>query len=454
MDFKEKKVAVIGTGMEGISSFEFFSKKEAFVTLCDQKPESSLESWKLKKAKDLGAKIICGEKYLADLTSFDIVCRSPGVRRDLPEIANAENKGVEITSQTKLFFDRSRAPIIGVTGTKGKGTTASLIYEILKSADKRVFLGGNIGKPPLDFVDQVTADSLVVLELSSFQLIDLTKSPQIAVILMITSEHLDWHKDTAHYIKAKEPIVKYQNENDFAVINKDFPVSLKLGESSVAKKYYFSTKGIVERGSYIDKGFIVSVTNGWTTIAKIADVKIPGEHNLQNICAATAVAGILNIPPEIISAAVRSFEGLPHRLEFVREVDGVRFYNDSASTTPETAIAAVKAFKNPKIIILGGSSKKSDFSQLAEAIVGNNVKAAILIGEEAKRIRQAIDAAGKFSGEIIEGLQTMQEIVNKAKDLARPGDVVILSPACASFDMFKNYQDRGDQFKEVVNQLG
>jgi len=450
--FKDKKVAVIGAGVEGISTADYLASKGAVVSLLDKKIGTEIETKRLDQVKKLRVKYCFGKDYLSSLEDFEIVFRSPGVRRDLPEIINAEKAGTQITSQIKLFFDLCSAPIVGITGTKGKGTTASLIYEILKAAGKKVFLGGNIGKPPLDFLDQVTADSLVVLELSSFQLMDLEKSPHIAVVLMITSEHLDWHKDVDEYTKAKGRIVKYQNENDFVVINKDFPSSLKLGEASRAKKYYVSTKESLERGAYIDKGFIVSVTNGWTTIAKIDEVKIPGEHNLQNIAAAVAVAGILEIPPDIISKTIISFKGLPHRLEFVREVNGVKFYSDSASTTPETAIAAVKAFKNPKIVILGGSSKQSDFGQLGRAISTNNLKAVILIGEEAKRIKEAIGVA-KFSGEVIEGLKTMEEIVEKAKDLAKPGDVAILSPACASFDMFKNYLDRGEQFKATVNSL-
>ena len=452
-NFKDKKVAVVGAGVEGISTANYLISKGAEVTLLDKKREREVEPAKIDQIKKLPVKIRFGEDYLSNLGKVEIVFRSPGVKRDLPEIIEAEKSGVGITSQTKLFFDLCPCPIIGVTGTKGKGTTASLISEILKAAGKKVFLGGNIGQPPLDFVDQVTSDSLVVLELSSFQLIDLEKSPHIAVVLMIMSEHLDWHKSVDEYIEAKEPIVKYQNENDFVVLNIDYPASKNIGESSKAQKYYLSTKKNVEHGSYIDKDFIVSVTDGWTTIARTDKIRIPGEHNLQNACAAVAVAGILEVSPEITSNVIKEFKGLPHRLEFVAEIDRVKYYNDSASTTPETAIAAIKAFKEPKTLILGGSTKHSDFSQLGRTIIENNVGAAILIGEEASRINKSISQAGQFSGEIVTGPETMSEIVQKAKKLAKPGDVVILSPACASFDMFKNYPDRGDQFKKAVRNL-
>jgi len=453
MNLKDKKVAVIGAGVEGLSSAAYLISKGANVALLDKKSEEQFGTGQIKEIRKLPIKLVLGKDYLSDFSSFELIFRSPGVRPDLPQLVDAKKRGTIITSQTKLFFDLCPAPIVGITGTKGKGTTASLIFEILKKAGKDAYLGGNIGVPPLQFIDKLKRDSIVLLELSSFQLMDLEKSPHIAVVLMITSEHLDWHKDIEEYTKSKEPIVRYQNENDFVVINKDFPSSLKLGDISRAKRYYFSIKETVERGSYIDKGFVVSVIDGWTTIVRADEVKIPGEHNLQNIVAAVAVAGILEIPPEITHQAVISFKGLPHRLEFVREIGKVKFYNDSASTTPETAIAAIKAFKEPKIVILGGSGKQSDFTEMAKTILTNNIKVMILIGEEVKRIKEAINAAGKFSGTVVEGLKTMQEIVEKAENLSKPGDVVILSPACASFDMFNNYPDRGDQFKDAVKNL-
>ena len=453
MNFKDKKVAVIGAGVEGVSSAKYLTKKKAAVTIFDDKSEDAFDIKALNEAKNLPVELVFGGDYLSSFAKFDFIFRSPGVRPDLPVLVEAKRKGSVITSQTKLFFDICPAPIIGVTGTKGKGTTSTLIYEVLKAAGKKVFIGGNIGKPPLDFLDKVTKDSLVVLELSSFQLIDCEKSPHIAVVLMITSEHQDWHTSDKEYVTAKKSIVKYQTKQDFVVANSDYTIAKKLGEASAAKKYYFSTKNKVDRGAYTDKNFVVSVTNGWATVANIGDIQIPGEHNLQNICAATATGGILEISPQVISKVVASFKGLAHRLEFVTEVGGVKFYNDSASTNPETAVAAIHSFKNPKILILGGSSKNSDFTKLSEEIVKNNVRVVILIGEEAKRIKAAIEKAGKFHGEIIEGLEKMEEVTSRAKEISQTGDVVILSPACASFDMFGNYPERGDQFKEAVKSL-
>jgi len=209
----------------------------------------------------------------------------------------------------------------------------------------------------------------------------------------------------------------------------------------------------VEKGAYIEKGFVVGVTDGWTTIAAAKEIKIPGEHNLQNICAAAAVAGILEIPPETISKVITTFKGLPHRLEFVAQVHGVKYYDDSVATTPEAGMVAVRAFKNPKILILGGSSKKSDFTLLGKTISDYNVKGVVLIGKEAKNIKIAIRSSGRFTGKIVEGLKKMEEIVSAAKDLAEEGDVILLSPACASLDMFENYVDRGNQFKKNIDDL-
>jgi UDP-N-acetylmuramoylalanine--D-glutamate ligase len=452
MDFDGKKIAVIGTGLEGLSSAEFFSKQGACVFVLDQKGEDEIEKEKLEKITHFAKKFIGGNDYLKNLSGYDLIVRSPGVRRDLSEIIDAEKKGTIVTSQTKLFFDACPGKIIGVTGTKGKGTTSSLIYDILKEAGKEVFLAGNIGKPPLDLIDGISEKSLVVLELSSFQLIDLEKSPHIAVVLMITSEHLDWHKSSEEYVKAKGSIVKFQTENDFAVINADFEKSKRIGNLSKAKKYYFSTKSKVERGTFVENDRIFIAGDELREFLNTREVKIPGEHNLQNITAAVTVADVLGVQIEKIKKAVLEFKGLPHRLEFVGDKNGISFYNDSASTNPETAIAAIRSFKNPKILILGGSSKNSDFKELGRIIAAENVKAVILIGEEAKRIKQSIKEAN-FGGQIVEGIGQMRDIVSKAFELAGDGDIVILSPACASFDQYKNYSDRGEKFKLAISGL-
>ncbi len=433
MNFKNLKIAVIGLGIEGEASIKYLSSKGAKVTALDQKQ---------------------GEDYLKDLNSYDLVVRSPGVK--LSTLNGVQP--TKITSQTKLFFDLCPSPIIGVTGTKGKGTTASLIYEMLKAEGKdspggeaSAYLGGNIGKPPFEFLDKLSPQSVVVLELSSFQLQDLTKSPHIAVMLMTTSEHLDWHKDTKEYVTAKRNILSHQNSSDFAIVNRDYPASNESDVFSDGKVYYVSRERGGREGCFVEEGALWIQKDGKKTrLLATSQVKIPGKHNLENACAAAMAANLSGVSFENIAKVLKSFKGLEHRLELVRIVNGVSYYDDSFSTTPETTIAAIEAFKNPEILILGGSSKNSDFTELGRVISSkDNIKAIIGIGVEWPIIKTKIDS----KVQIIEGIKDMHSIVQKASEISSDGDVVLLSPACASFDMFKNYKDRGEQFKIEVSKL-
>lgn len=394
------KVVVLGLGVDTQDVIPYLRDRGDKVTVLDEKN---------------------GDKF-DNLDKYDLIVRSPGVYRYRPELLKTKT---EITSKTKLFFDLCPAKIIGVTGTKGKGTTATLVYEILKAAKKKVFLGGNIGSGVFGILRKLGKDDWIILELSSFQLIDLHKSPHIAVVLMVTSEHQDWHKNIQEYVDAKKNIVAYQRVTDFAVVNKDYPNSVEIGKAARGKVIWVS-------GRDID-----------------LPTRLRGEHNKENIAAAVAVAKIIGVP---FKGIVRGFRGLEHRLEEVRTVGGVTFYNDSFSTTPETAIAAVKSFSEPEIVILGGSSKNSDFSQLGKTIRNSpNVKAVILIGAEGERIYKLLKGL-KFL-KLLRGPTSMEKIVNLAYNTAVSGDVVLLSPACASFDMFKNYKDRGDQFKRQARRL-
>ena len=453
MDLKNKNTAVIGAGIEGISAVKYLAKKGAQIHLLDKKNKDDIDPRILEEIRRLKVNFKFGPNYLDSLQDFEIIFRSPGIRPDLVELINAKEKGIQISSQIKYFFDHCPATIVGITGTKGKGTTSVLAHEILKEANKKVFLGGNIGNPPLDFLDKVTEDCVVVLELSSFQLMDLEKSPHIAVVLSTTSEHMDWHSNTNEYISAKKNMLKYQTEDDFAIISKDSPLAKEIGDSSAAKKYYASINGAVNRGAYLENDEIILITGSKVPIANVNDVQLLGAHNLQNILAAVVVAKLLEIQPDSISKTITTFKGLPHRLEFVKEVGGVKYFDDSASTNVETAIAAINSFENPEILILGGASKNSDFTSLGQEVAKKNIKSVILIGEEANKIQKSIERSGKFSGEIVTGLKKMEEVVKETQQLASSGDIVLLSPACASFDMFKNYQDRGDKFKQAVNFL-
>ena len=297
---------------------------------------------------------------IEDLNGFDFVFRSPGFHPNNPALEKARKGGIEITSATKVFFDLCPCPIVGVTGTKGKGTTSTLIYEMLKSQGFDAYLGGNIGTPPLEFLPKLTKDSKVVLELSSFQLMDLEKSPHVAVMLMTTSEHLDYHKDVYEYVNAKRNIFRFQKESDFAVVNKDYPASNESDIESIGKVYRVSREQGVDQGCFVrGESIVLKMNDEEEVILSTKDIALPGKHNLENVCASIVAALCTGCSMKSIIPVLKKFQGLPHRIEFIRLVKGVKYYNDSFSTTPETAIAAIEAFEEPKILILGGSSKIS-----------------------------------------------------------------------------------------------
>jgi UDP-N-acetylmuramoylalanine--D-glutamate ligase len=461
-EWKNKKVGILGCGVEGVSTAKYLQKKGAEIWVLDKKKKAHIEQRFVTELEAIGVQFSLGEAYLENLSQFAVIVRSPGIKRANPELLQAEKDGVLITSQTNLFFELCPCPIIGVTGTKGKGTTASLIHTMLKAAGKDAYLGGNIGTPPLEFLENLTKESQVVLELSSFQLQDLEKSPHIAVMLMVTSEHLDYHTDIAEYVDAKRNILRFQKATDFAILNRDYLATNESDVETVGKVFFVSREREVAEGCFIkDGGIWIRSTVGSTLVTndgvprekkiiEIEDILLPGKHNLENICAAVMASTIAGVSKEAIVSTLRTFTGLEHRLELVRELDGVKYYDDSFSTTPETAIAGIEAFTAPEILILGGSSKKSDFSELGKVLRNaKHIKAIIGIGDEWFTIKEQM---GTVSADllIIEDAQDMQTIVAAAAKIATSGDVVLLSPACASFGMFQNYKDRGEQFKKEV----
>lgn len=445
---KDKKVAVLGFGVEGKSVVDFLLEHGAVVTVFDEKDASFFDTAIISLYKARGVLFHFGS--IRALASFDFVVRSPGIPLRHRRLVEIEDSNVFVTSSTKLFFDLCPAKVIGVTGTKGKGTTSTLIYEVLKRGGYDVHLAGNIGKPMLSLLPRLTPESYVVLELSSFQLIDLHKSPYIAVLLMVVPEHLDYHNDVLEYIEAKRNLVRFQDSTDYAIFNHDFPPSNESDICSEAQPFYISREHEVE-GCFVSEGAIYTRINGVDSrVIDVSDIKLVGSHNLENVCAATLVSILLGIQIQEVAYVLRRFEGLEHRLEFVREVEGVSYYNDSFSTIPETTIAAVQSFEAPQVLILGGSSKKSDFEELGRVINDSSVCAIIGIGEEWGNIKTNIK---NQKIKVIEGKTTMKEIVRAAQEVAEPGDVVLLSPACASFDMFVSYKERGRRFKEEVGKL-
>ena len=434
-----KRVAVLGSGENHKHLIRYFEKHHISFEVIDQ--------W--DKLTDI------------DVSQFEVVFRTPGIPYLSGPVQDALASGTVIYSQTKLFFDLCAAKIIGVTGTKGKGTTATLIHKILQAAGLKTHLAGNIGLDPFEFLDELTTEDWVILELSSFQLQDLHKSPHIAVVLKITPEHLDYHKKFEEYWQAKSPIVKFQLPEDVAVLNYDNEITRAFAQQTEAKIFWNSIRQEVRPGCFVRGEEIVFTPSpgdgeggGEVAIMDASDVHLLGRFNLENITAAIAGAHAARISdPQLIKKVVSEFRGLEHRLEFVRETNGVKFYNDSFSTTPETSGAALSAFSAPIILIAGGSEKHADYVDLARTIAGSHVTALLAIGTTGPKIAQAARVAG-YGGKIYDtGLSDMSAIVAQAASLAHPGDVVLLSPASASFDMFANYKQRGELFKKFVNKL-
>ena len=429
------KVAIIGYGIEGASAAEHWHRLGDDITICDADERKQVPTYATARL---------GAGYLRELDEFDIIVRSAGINRDIILSGNP-GVGPKITTAVNEFLRVCPTKnVIGVTGTKGKGTTSTLLAKMLEAAGKEVFLGGNIGNSPLEFLPHVTADSWIVLELSSFQLSDIKYSPHIGVCLMVEAEHLNWHSDMDDYLKAKSNLFAHQTSNDIAIYYADSRNSHRIASTSPgAKIAYFASPG-----AYIENDEI-KIDN--QTLCKTSKLQLLGKHNWQNVCAAVTAFWQVSQDADAIRRVLSTFAGLEHRLEFVRELDGVHYYNDSFATVPQAAIVALKAFSQPKVLILGGSDKGARFEQLAKAIVRQNVRHVLLIGETAPAIQAALQKAGYRATS--PGGKTMADIVQTARELAEPGEVVLLSPACASFGMFNDYKERGEQFKQAVRAL-
>lgn len=447
-------IGIIGGGVEGSALAQYFlKKKNAQITIHDKNVD-------IKKMT--GVKYVTGPGYLKELGQYDVVFRSPGIPYTLPEF---KKLGEKLTSQIAYFLEHCPAKVVGITGTKGKGTTATLLKHMLEGGTSRIFLGGNIGIAPIEFLDELKMDDIVILELSSFQLQDLKQSPYLAIVLGITNDHMDQHKDRDEYVAAKKNIVKFQKKGDVAILDGDNETSASFKKDTKARVLKFSTQktGGVEAMVKVGSLLLKDGTKG-LMIGKSGETGLTGKHNEKNILAAALAAHILGAPIERIAAAVRECKGLPHRLEFVKEVDAVRYYDDSASTTPDACAAAVVAFETPVILIAGGSEKQADFSELgAKIALQKNVKAVVLMGETKEKLSSSIEMSVARNESLgVHVRQTPLELISAdsyqeafmvSKFLAQPGDTVVLSPACASFDMFKNYKERGELFQAFVKEL-
>lgn len=423
------RVLIVGFGVEGKILTDYFLQT-AEVTVADRKNLNEFDEKVIEEYSKKGVVWKTGDNYLEGLGQFDLIAHSPAITSEVRE--KIYSCGVKTTTQTQIFLDKVGSKnIVGVTGTNGKGTTCSLIAEMLEESGKKVFLVGNIGEGMINHLEEIQVNDWVVMELSSYQLRDVQKSPHIAVVLNITPDHMNMHTDMKEYIESKVNIVRFQTPKDVAVINSDYEVTKKLAERTTAKIVWFGRDDV--RDKY--------------------EVKIPGEHNFENAAAAIKVAQLANVDDEVIRKVLMTFGGLEHRLQLVADKNGVKYIDDSISTNPATAIAAIRSFTEPKILILGGSSKKADFEELAKTITLDvSVKAVVLTGQTSDEIDRCLKEAGYSRQKSY--AKGMKNVVNKAVKSSKPGDVVLLSPACASFGEYVDYKDRGKQFTQIVQGLG
>lgn len=453
MDYQGKKIAVVGLAANNTPLIRELISRGAEVTALDRKSPEELVNY-LDQLQDLPVTYHLGPDYLQHLRGHDEVFLSPGVPRHQTEFKDAESAGIVFRSEMQLFFELCPCQIIGITGSNGKTTTTTLIGLILERC-AAVRVGGNIGRPPISFLSELNTESLVVLELSSFQLQSMEASPQLAIVTNITPNHLDVHKDMDEYIDAKAHILRSQNAADRAILNWDNAITRSMAQETPGRVYYFSRKERLREGAYQwDNGLFLRLNGEEELLCYRSEIPLPGDHNVENVLAAALACRLSGASLEDIHEVVTRFTGVEHRLEKVRDLDGVTYYNDSISTSPDRATAGLLAIPAPITLIAGGYDKHLPFDDFAHVAVAR-CKTVILIGATASMIRQALDQAMEETGRRIDVISAfdLEDAVNKAKDSAAFGDVVLLSPACASYDMFRNFEERGRVFKELVNAL-
>lgn len=445
-----RQVAVIGAGVSNMPLIQRLRTEKIAVTVHDRKTAEALGA-QYGALTALGAALVLGEHYL-DVLPEDVIFRTPGVHPNHPALCAARERGSLVTSEMELFFELCPCPIIGITGSDGKTTTTTLTCKILERAGYTVHLGGNIGKPLLPEVEQIAPDHLAVVELSSFQLMDMQRSPNVAAITNLTPNHLDYHGTFEEYVGAKTAIFRFQPEGGRLVLNHDDPVTHTLSLPKTANLSWTSKTTVPQNGVFLRADGMICITRDGETreLLPQGEIRIPGAHNVYNLMMAAAlVQGFA--PDADICAVAREFGGVEHRIEFVREKDGVRYYNDSIASSPTRTIAGLESFHQKLILIAGGYDKHLDYAVLAEPICAH-VKTLVLTGATAPRIRAAVEQAAGEKPAMIDAVD-FEDAVRQASQAAQPGDVVILSPASASFDCFRNFMERGDRFKALVQAL-
>ena len=441
-----KKILVMGLGVSNRPLVRMLLAYGCDVTGCDRTPRNQFDS-ELQELELFGCKMKVGETYLQDL-SAELVFRTPGMHPDMPALKALRESGALVTSEMELFFELCPCTIIAVTGSDGKTTTTTLISEMLKAEGKTVWLGGNIGTPLLPMIDQIRETDYAVVELSSFQLMDMQRSPHIAVVTNLVPNHLDVHKDMEEYIQAKVNLFRYQGSEDILIVNADNAITAAFQGNGSTR--YFSYSAQNKTGTYLHDGMIYRA--GVPVLDK-KDIILPGEHNVENyMTAIMAVQGLVS--DETVRQVAKTFGGVEHRIEFVREVRGVRYYNDSIASSPTRTIAGLKSFPQKVLLIAGGYDKKIPYDVLGPHIC-EHTKAVFLCGATAPKIRQAVENAPQYRPGCPELIDCgdFEGAVRQAAAQAQPGDVVLMSPASASFDQFKNFEVRGRFFKKLVKEL-
>lgn len=453
-ELNNKKIAIIGLGTSNIPLIEYFINTKSIVSVFDNRELDKLDENVVELIKKYNLKYYLGQGNLKHLVGFDYIFRSPSCRPDTPEIVEAVRNGAVLTSEIEKVLELTPSTVIGITGSDGKTTTTTLTYELLKNNGYKCFLGGNIGTPLFTQIKDMRPEDYVVLELSSFQLMDMKISPKIAIVTNITPNHLNVHKDYQEYIDSKKNIFLHQKEGDLLVINYDNEITRDFIKEAKGKVVYFSHKEVLNNGLCFDESdkIIKLCDNGIRKhLVKQKNMKLRGEHNCENACAAIAATYDLISEDNMINT-IENFGGVEHRLEFIREINGVKWFNDSIGTSPTRTIAGLNSFDEKIVLIAGGYDKHLDYTPIAKPII-ENVSKLILMGATADKIENAVREELQKQNKTmpIYRCNTLNEVIEKANDVAEVGEVVLFSPASASFDLFRNFEERGNKFKEIVN---
>lgn len=449
-----RKIAVIGLGVSNIPLLDYLYEKKARVTIFDQRNIDDIPKDIIDKITSYSFEFSFGNNYLEKLKGFDLIFRSPSCLPTIPELEAEENRGAIVTTEIEMLIEMCPGTVIGVTGSDGKTTTTSLIHAILKDAGYNTYLGGNIGKPLFTKLSEMKKDDIVVLELSSFQLMKMKISPKISVMTNITPNHLNIHKDYEEYIEAKKNIFKWQDSDGILILNYDNEITRNCAKEANGKVIFFSSKEKLEDGYIVDDDVIKECDDRIRKhVMNTNEAKLRGIHNYQNICAALAATRTL-VSLDNAVKTIKEFNAVEHRLEFVREINNVKWYNDSASSSPTRTISGINAFNEELILIAGGYDKNLDYTPLAKPIV-NKVKTLLLIGQTSGKIFEAVKQEMEIQNQDVKiyMCDSLKETIDIAYKVAKPGQVVLFSPGSASFDMFKNAYDRGNQFKKLVNEI-